>query len=458
MFFSLRNKELFKKSLFQGILFLFSINYGFSQVKSGPMLGYVELRSAKIWCEVIPGTQLIINYWKENDKKSIQKAYVTRNPFMNFETQHFDLVNLEPGTKYNYEIISKPKINPITGKFKTQELWQWRKPAPDFSIITGSCAYQNETIYDRPGKPYGNDTSIFETMSKENADAMFWLGDNWYTREVDYFSEWGLWYRASRDRSLKILQPLLKNMSNYAIWDDHDYGPNNEGVSYIFKEESRKVFKSFCANPTYGMYNKGTYTKVSLNDIDFFLMDNRTFRSADFIVTTINNEANPEKVMYGPEQMNWLKNALIASNASFKIIITGSQMINQYSPVDCLVHYPIEYNDLTNFLKLNKINGVVFLTGDKHISEINKLDRDTLYPLYDITVSPLTAGISKLSKQEKDNPIRIKNSLVEEHNYGRLSFLGNGKERRMVIEFVDRKGITKFKHELFQEELKNKKN
>jgi alkaline phosphatase D len=31
-------------------------------------------------------------------------------------------------------------------------------------------------------------------------------------------------------------------MSHYAIWDDHDYGPNNADKSYHLKETSRKVF------------------------------------------------------------------------------------------------------------------------------------------------------------------------------------------------------------------------
>lgn len=448
-----------KNSLFQFLLFFLITGSVYSQIISGPMLGYVELRTAKIWCEVHSGSMLQLKYWKTEDKKSVKLAFVSKSKFMDFETQIFDLVGLEPGTKYEYEITSKgkTKMSPVRGVLNTQELWQWRRPPPDFSILTGSCSYQNETLYDRPGQPYGNDSSIFEIMAKENSDAMFWLGDNWYTREVDYGSQWGLWYRASKDRSLPILQSLLKTMSNYGIWDDHDYGPNNSGLSYIFKEESRQVFKSYFANPSYGQNNQGIYTKVSINDVDFFLLDNRSFRSADQMNSYKDNQANPDKLMYGKEQMNWLKNSLISSNANFKIVLTGSQVLNQYTSSDCLVHYPIEYNELLKFLDDHNISGVVFLTGDKHISEINVMRRDTLYPLYDITVSPLTSGVSKLKDKERINPMRIRNSLIEEHNYGRISFLGNKKERRMVIEFVDKKGSNLFKYEIELSELRNKK-
>ena len=68
----------------------------------------------------------------------------------------------------------------------------------------------NEPVYDRPGAGYGKDSSIFETMAKEKAAFMLWLGDNWYLREADYFSAWGIWYRANHARSQPVLQPFLK--------------------------------------------------------------------------------------------------------------------------------------------------------------------------------------------------------------------------------------------------------
>ncbi len=435
-----------------------------AQIKSGPMLGYIELRTAKIWCEVIPDTKINVEFWPETDPKQIRTAFPTTSSYLQFETILFQLVDLQPGTKYFYRLIeSNPKkskrtiLESYSGSFITQELWQWRKPAPDFSILTGSCSYQNETSFDRPGKPYGTDSSIFLTMTKEDAKLMVWLGDNWYTREVDYYSEWGLWNRASRDRSAEVFRGLFKKMSHVAIWDDHDYGPNNEGLSFIFKEASRKVFQAYFANPSYGMNGQGIYTKVSYNDIDMFLLDDRTWRSSDDMDDFVNGKPNPIKKMYGPEQLNWLKNALLNSNAAFKIIVTGSQVLNTLSPTDCLSHFPIEKNELMEFLESSKVNGVLFLTGDRHMSEIIKQERDSLYPLYDITVSSLTAGISKARKEERDNPNRVKNTLLEEHNYGRLSFTGNKQDRKLKIEFIDKEGVSRSSFEITAASLKNKK-
>jgi alkaline phosphatase D len=324
-------------------------------------------------------------------------------------------------------------------------------------MLAGSCAYFNEPIYDRPGRPYGNDSSIFKSMAKENADLMLWLGDNWYTREVDYYSEWGLNYRAQRDRSQQVLQPLLKAMPNYAVWDDHDYGYNNAGLSYPLKETSRSVFTSYWANPSYGEASEGIYSRFIWNDVEFFVLDDRYFRSDDKLPDSINGQPNPSKKMFGDKQLNWLENALSQSSENYKInfrfIVSGSQILNELNPYDCLTHYPIEYNELINFITKNKIEGVVFLTGDRHHSEIIKKERNGTYPLLDITASPLTSGLSKFTGKEKNHPSRII-GIDHTTNYGKISFTGTFKERKMKIEFIGPGGESLTVYEIDAKDLK----
>ena len=188
------------------------------------------------------------------------------------------------------------------------------------------------------------------------------------------------------------------------------------------------------------------------------MMDNRTWRSSDDMLSNINNNPNKEKLMFGQEQMNWLKNSLLNSYAPFKIIVTGSQVVNEVEDGgDCFYNYPVEYNDLMNFLNVHKINGVIFLTGDKHHSEIIKKDREMAYPLYDVTVSSLTAGISKVKKEFINQANRIPNSLVEEHNYGRFTVSGKPKERVLQVEFVNISGQSKSKWLISENDLRYNK-
>ena len=94
----------------------------------------------------------------------------------------------------------------------------------------------------------------------------------------------------------------------------------------------------------------------------------------------MNGKPNPEKRMLGKEQMEWLKNSLLHSFATFKIVAVGSQVLNPVSPFDKWWDFPAEYDELMNFIKEYKISGVVFLTGDRHHSEIIKVDRPGHYP------------------------------------------------------------------------------
>lgn len=447
--------EMKLTALSLGFLFVFSITT-FAQkslVVSGPMLGPVELRDAKIWLEVAPSVRSVsIQYVKKGQKtwNTIQYKGILGKQFNPIQ---FTVGGLDFNTTYQYRFIINGSPGSNGGEFTTKDLWQWRKQPPTFSFLAGSCAYFNEPEFDRPGTPYGGDSTIFETMARDKAAFMLWLGDNWYTREVDYHSEWGLWYRASRDRSIPVLQNFLKSMSQFAIWDDHDYGPNNIGKSYVLKEYSREVMKSYWCNPTYGEDGEGIYTSFYWGDVDFFLMDDRWWRDEDRVKDSLDGKPNPGKRMLGEKQMEWLKSALLASWAPFKVVVVGTQVLNQVSPYDKWRNFPSEYDEFMEFLRLYKVPGVIFISGDRHHSEILKLDRPGLYPLYDITISPLTSGTHEFIARERQNPLRVF-SLTQKHNYGRITVSGNRGDRTLKVQFVGTKGENLGEWQVSEKELK----
>ena len=421
-------------------LFFIVHSQGFSQIISGPMLGPVELRTARIWLEVTPDVKQVQLIYSKRTAPAFSKTILYKGELgKEFNPIEITIGGLEMNSVYDYGFLIDGKRAKQTGSSSTRDFWQWRKPAPDFSFITGSCSYFNEAIYDRPGKPYGGDSSIFETMAKEKSAFMVWLGDNWYTREADFYSEWGLWYRAQYDRKMPVLQNFLKSMPQLAMWDDHDYGPDNSGSNFILKETSRAVFKKYWCNPSYGANEQGVYTKYSYSDVDIFLCDDRWWRSVDGWKDSANGQPNSEKIMLGAQQLNWLKNSLLYSTATFKIIVIGSQVLNQISRAQDFPDFPVEYNDLMKFLNDYKIPGLLFLSGDRHHSEIIKMERQSNYTLYDVTVSPLTSGVSKVSGNEIAHPARVID-VIETYNYARFSFSGGPKNRELRVEFLDTKG------------------
>jgi alkaline phosphatase D len=441
-------------------LFLFFVYKGQAQqtpLISGPWAGNVELRNATIWAEVSAAVKSVtVKYFAGANRLAVKTMAYKGALGNDFNPVKMELNGLEMNTTYHYSLIidGKPVNTAFATTFTTKELWQYRKPAPDFSFLAGSCAYFNEPIYDRPGKPYGSDSSIFETMAKIPASFHIWMGDNWYTREVDYNTVWGLNYRASRDRSHKVIQPFMASMPQYAIWDDHDYGPNDAGKSFIFKEDSRKIFKNYSLNPTYGEEGKGIYTKFSFSDVDFFLTDDRYFRSEPGITDSVEGKPSSAKTYLGAQQMEWLTNALLNSTATFKIIVTGGQVLNPLNKYECMQQYSYEYQQLLHFLSEHSIPGILFFTGDRHHSEVIKLERPGMHPLYDVTISPYTAGVSKVRGEEENNPARMPYTLVEAQNFGKITVSGKKNERQLTVSFLGIKGEKLGQWSVTENELK----
>lgn len=436
------------------LFFLVFISFGFSQnsiLQSGPMVGYCEMKEAAIWLQTNKKASVKVAYFAIENPSKIFYSENRNSSKENGFTYHIILDQLEPGKKYNYNIFidGKKVILPYETSFSSKKLWQWREDAPDFTVAFGSCMYINETALDRPGKPYGSGYSIFESISKKNPDIMIWGGDNTYLREADWDSKTGIYHRNTHSRSIKETQPLLAKTQNFAIWDDHDYGPNDSDRSFYNKYTTQKAFRDFWANKHYGIspeQNEGVYSTFNWGDAQFFLLDDRFFRSPQERITG-------EKTMLGTTQFEWLIDALSASMASFKIIVIGGQVINDVPNSENYGHYPEEKDKLLKEISNNKIKGVLFLTGDRHFAELSMLPREGTYPIYDWTVSPLTAGITSDKVLQENNPYKIGGSAFVQNNFGIISFSGSKEKRQMKLTLHDINGVELWNKIILKKDL-----
>jgi len=446
------------KKLFIVLTFILLSRYIFAQIVAGPMLGYVEHREAAIWVEVDAKVgKISIEYWPKTNLQNkiiIQFKGELKN---RYNPITFELPELQMNTAYQYQFVIDGKaISPSKiYEFKTKDLWEWRKPAPDFKFLFGSCVYINDSIYDRPGKPYGQNPIILEKMADTEADFNIWGGDNLYLREADYSSASGIAYRYSHDRAALELQRVLAARPNYAIWDDHDYGPNDSNHSYGLKNVTYNCFKNYFPQRNYG-YNstEGIYQSFKYSDASFFMMDDRFYRSANELPDMLDGKPNADKTYYGNQQLNWLKNALISSNAVFKFIVNGSQILNPVADKECLRSYDTEFKELMKFIQTNKINGVVFITGDRHFTEMHKISTPGFYDMYDFTSSPITSGVYAVDKtKENINPTRVEGSLFIGNSYSRIGISGPKKERKITFEIFDQQGQLKWEYSINQAQL-----
>jgi alkaline phosphatase D len=430
---------------------------------SGPMLGYVEHKEVLIWLEVNPTIKAVeIQYWQTSQPQVRSSARYTGKLQQRYNPIKIPIGGLEINAAYSYEVFlnGRKVVFPYPLRFKTKEIWEWRKPAPDFSFLMGSCFYINDSTYDRPGKPYGKNPAILDAMGNIPSDFMLWMGDNLYLREADYSSAAGIAYRYNYNFKIPQMQKLRATRANYAIWDDHDYGPNDSDAKFELKETTFQTFKNYWGNKTFGEAdNPGVYGKVKWSDADFLLMDDRYYRSSNSQPDSVNGKPNAAKIFYGKKQMDWLKNNLISSEATFKFIVTGGQMLNPMADKECFIYYPAEWHELIDFIVDNKIEGVIFLTGDRHFSELIKYrPKKPFYTLYDFTCSSVTSGIHDISKTpEMQNPNRMTGSLLLENNFGKISVSGVKGARIVTLETYDLKGAKRWSYQIPEQELRVRK-
>lgn len=408
---------------------------GNAGLQNGPMLGYVDMREVLVWAQTKSSAYVSMEYWETSKPEKIYSTTEMPTWKENGYTAKCIADQVQPGTEYTYRInINRKTVKlPYPTTFKTQPIWRWRTDPPPFSVAAGSCTYINEEPFDRPGKPYGSNYQIFNSIHQQKPDVMLWLGDNVYYREPDWNTRTGMVHRNTHARAIPEMQPLLASTAHYAIWDDHDFGPNDSDGTWVHKDMAWETFRDFWGNPTFGVNGqKGCTTKFDFIDMDFFLLDNRYFRTPNQCKTC------PDRTALGKEQLNWFLQALAASTAPFKMVAIGGQVVTTNDRHETYIHlFPAERDTILNFIERENIKGVVFLTGDRHFTELSALKNKAGNWVYDLTTSPLTSGVYADAGSKESNSHRVEGTFVGQHNFSMLRFSGPRTSRQLEIKNYD---------------------
>ncbi len=411
---------------------------------SGPMVGYTEMREALLWIQTNGPAKVQFRYQaqEEGSPTFLTEAFVTRKE--EAFTARFICDLVKPGKKYLYQLLLNDQVIefPYDLSFKTPPLWQYRTDPPAMKIAMGSCAFINDSTYDRSGRVYGGEYKIFTAIHEQKPDLMLWLGDNNYLRDGDFYTTTGIVHRYTHSRNVPEMQPLLASTSHYAIWDDHDYGPNDSDRSYREKHTTLAAFQLFWGNPSYGLGNGGITSMFEWGDAHFFMLDNRYFR-------TPNRRNDGPRTLLGEEQLQWFLDALVASNAKFKFVMIGGQVLNTAELYENHANLaPEERRMIIDYIVSHKIKNVIFLTGDRHHSEMSLLERDGI-KIYDFTSSPLTSGTHDALSEP--NLLRVPDSHVAVRNFGLMEITGPRLERKLRFSLRDADGKEVWNYEIMAE-------
>ncbi len=245
------------------------------------------------------------------------------------------------------------------------------------TIAFGSCAFQFAK------------QDIWPKIKMNDPDCWIWLGDNIYgdTEKINVLER-----KYAKLKANAYYQEFSTTTPVYATWDDHDYGGNNLGKHYPTKEESRLAFLNFFNEPGNSPRwdRPGVYTSYDLGaderSVKLILLDTRYNR----------DDPSPDGDMLGPEQWQWLEQELTTNKATITIIGSSIQFVSQGHQFESWGNFPQARQRLINLLGSTETKGAIFISGDRHLSEISmEKGTEAGFRLYDFTSSGLTHGIPK---------------------------------------------------------------
>jgi len=395
---------------------------GYPRLMQGPMVGVVAPTEAKIWVRTSGEFMVTIQYDTTAEFSSDRETEPVLVRKANDYTEVITISGLEPSTEYFYRIT----VDGIPDRYlKMLDPFRFETAPPagadaDLRIVFGSCPkWQDDRIQ-----------PIWTWVDHYRPDILFWIGDNIYgdTLDPDILREE---YRRQRD--IAALQPILHNVSHLAIWDDHDFGLNNHYRTNPVKDGAYEAFREYWPNPSYGLPDvKGIFFKYTWGRVDFFFLDGRWYRDPDEAPDT------PDKTMLGEEQYAWLQAELESSTAVFKVLVSGSGWSKAKGPGgDSWAAFLHERDCLFDFIRDQEITGVVMMSGDSHIGELNVIPWSAKggYDLYDMVSSPL-AQVTPDSWLERRPERRIWPVYFEGSNFGVVDFL-MGDDPRIVFQLID---------------------
>lgn len=338
-------------------------------VASGPMVGEVGDTDARIWIQARDEAAVELVVEGPDGFTTRVLAAPSREQWL---CVTMAVAGLRPSTRYRYRVES--------ALGKTEDVEFTTLPSADarkLRVAFGSC-------YDAHEHPL----PIFDSILRDAPDVMLMIGDNCYYMEPDWQTEHTMMLAQLRNRNNPSFTALGARIPVLAIWDDHDFGPNDSDGRFELKPASLRVFERCWAQKTYGSPEQlGIFSTVRCGPVEMFLLDGRYER------------LNKTRIL-GDRQMAWFEQRLLASTAPVKLIVSGSQVL----PVAAVekdwecwrLDAPDELEHLLAFVAERNIPGVVYVSGDVHLGYLlhepgRKLAGGRVGPeTWELTASPLS--------------------------------------------------------------------
>jgi alkaline phosphatase D len=331
-------------------------------------------------------------------------------------------------------------------------VFAWTSLAEETKVISrvafGSCVHQ-----DKP-------QPIWDRIVEMKPDLFLLIGDAIYadipknTVMAEAYTKLGA---QPGFRKLRQICPVL------AVWDDHDYGINDGGASYIHKDDAKKQFLTFFGEPAgsprwnrSGIYDAKIFGPPGKR-VQVILLDGRYNRTEKLTKGPRGSDPNyprtepylltrdPQATFLGEEQWKWLEEQL-NQPAEIRLICSGIQVLSEDHIFERWAMIPHERERLFQLLRQTRASGVIFLSGDRHLADLSAMNAGTGYTLYDLTASGLNQASEEYRPPEK-NRHRVATMSWGNH-FGLVEIDWTKNDPLIRLQIRDEDGQIAFQHKV----------
>ncbi|MRD46418.1 alkaline phosphatase [Caenimonas koreensis DSM 17982] len=417
------------------------------QMPYGVMSGDVTGNRAVVWSRADRSARMVVDLSTTQGmgdaRRIIGPAALESSDF----TAHLDVGDLAPGQTYFYRVqfqdLADPKIYsvPLIGRFRTPPI----KARDLVFAFSGDEAGQGWGINEAWGG-----YRVYESMRKFNPDFFIHSGDQIYAdgplQPEVRLDDGSVWKNLVTPAKSKVAETLDEFRGNFAYnlldenkrrfcaevpmlvqWDDHEirnnwfpdqqFGPQDtryqeRSASLLAARANRAMFEYNAMRPD-PVDPERVYRAFRMGPLaDVFMLDERSYRGPNTANRQGAGDRNAD--FLGPGQTRWLKQSLLASRATWKVIASDMPLsivvrdLNADVPKGTFEAWAnaddgppsgreLEVADLLGFIKQHNINNVVWVTADVHYASATHYRPDNarftnFKPFWEFVGGPLNAG------------------------------------------------------------------
>jgi alkaline phosphatase D len=401
----------------------------------GPVVGGVTPSSARVFLRTSSAALVSIDFCTGPGMSGQCTQSASQPTSLDADyTAQVQLGNLEPSTTYYYDV-------------QVDGASQLGEPYPQFTTFpesSGSVPFKVVVLSDvNTTYMHTPQVDTFASADGEDPDLVI-IGGDFDHRNARSLPEKRQMFKAlytREDNYQDFVDHILRKYPVAHMWDDHDYGEENGDKTYPYKALSLRVLREYF--PLYPTSDHGDWQKFTYGQAEFFMLDSRSQRDPNAAPD------GPDKSMLDGDnlgsagQLEWLRNGLLHSTATWKIVVSPSVFNPTSGKDDSWASFQDERQRILDFISDNDITGVVFVTGDMHFGAIDD-GTNAGVPEMEVPSPNVIFSLTWTDTGSWSEGIYYSGHLTPSLGYGVLSFETDPDQ--VLLEVKDDQGQTRVSH------------